>query len=60
MNAKAREDGQATEPVCTCDEAVQNRWRMKRDYPHAVAPTMPPNDDGEIVCAFCWEVIGRG
>jgi hypothetical protein len=39
---------------CTCDEAIRNR---KRRIPHVA--TLPPNQDGEIICAFCWDVLGR-
>ena len=42
--------------VCRCDEAERNRRRIARGAT-GVAPLMPPNDDGERVCAFCWEVV---
>lgn len=43
---------------CSCDEAEQNRrYAVKGDH-RWVEPTFPPNEDGELVCAFCWNVIG--
>lgn len=39
---------------CQCDEAVRNRKKRSPD-PN---PTTGPNDDGEVICRFCWEVIG--
>lgn len=37
---------------CQCDEAVRNRKRSK-PYPEVNGP----NEDGEISCSFCWDVI---
>lgn len=38
---------------CQCDEAARNR---KKRCPDPVT-TFPPNEDGEVVCVWCWEVL---
>lgn len=43
--------------TCRCNGAERNRRRIAKSDPRAIEPLMAPNDDGERVCAFCWEVI---
>lgn len=40
------------QPECSCADAERNR--RKRDPEPS---TFPPNQDGEIVCRFCWNVL---
>lgn len=42
---------------CQCDEAVRNRNPRRGDPPPSTNVTCI-TEDGEIVCLFCWEVIG--
>lgn len=37
---------------CQCDEAVRNRKRM-----HPYPEQCEPNEDGEVICSFCWEIL---
>lgn len=42
---------------CQCDDAVRNRNPRRGDPPPDPTPTWV-TEDGEVVCRFCWEVIG--
>ena len=41
---------------CQCDEAERNRNPRRGDPPSSTNVTST-NEDGEVVCLFCWEVI---
>jgi hypothetical protein len=43
---------------CSCDEAERNRRTPRpSSWPPAVAVSWEPNEDGEVVCPFCWGVV---
>jgi hypothetical protein len=49
--------GEQAAVECRCDDAVENRKWLAKGDPRWSEPNFPLNDDNEIVCSFCWEVL---
>ena len=46
---------------CRCDEAERTRQRLHHPRPSDPPPNLPMTErsvDGEVTCAYCWELIG--